>query len=352
VVHLAEESTRVILMRGETVLRVAPIIHESLESRSLPRTLVSRVLLARDEAGIPSVDRFVLTGSAQWVEAADWLRPEFPDAEVSYLDLGPLDVSEDANTDVVDRFAVSLGLAWSLLDPPEPHRWIDLLPQEIRERNLRGLAWHGVAGATLVGVCSGFLILAALGQVRLEREARAELASVQVQIAEVEDAAMRSMALAEEADEMETALARLQALADTRKLWSEVLTNAASHFRRIGGCWINVVASTKDSGMELQGMTVRRPRLAELANRMGDVVLRSATELRVRTRPVYRFELRAGKDVEDEIEAAQALAAALAASREGADPVSAAPTPDPLGGTESGPPPPPPGAGPGGSTDV
>ena len=352
IIHIADDSTRVILMQGETVLRVAPIIHESTDSPALARTLVSRVVLAQDEAGIGAVDRFLLTGAAEWIEASEWLRSEFPDAEVRYLDLGAIQVEEDANTEVIDRFSVALGLAWSLLEPSAEEGWIDLLPKEIRDRNLRGLAWHGMAMISATSVCAGFLLFAGFGLVRAERAARTELESVETQIAEVQEPAMRAMALAEEADEMERSLDRLASLAGARKIWSDLISSAGTHFRQIGGCWITVVASTKDAGMDLHGMTVRRPRLAELANRMGDVVLRSASELRVRTRPVYRFELRSGKDVESEIEAAHALAAAMAATQAAASAPTSNPGAGPISAAEEAGPPPPPGSGPDGSTDI
>ena len=350
VIHIADDTTRVILMRGSTVLRVAPIIHEAVDSPALPRTLVSRVLLAQDEAGVGPVDRFLLTGAAEWIEAAQWLRADFPDIDVRYLDLGAIHVEEDANTEVVDRFAVALGLAWSLLEPPDEAAWIDLLPKEIRERNLRGLAWHGVAMSGVIALCAAVMAFTGLGLVRAEQAARIECESVDAQIADVQEAAMRAMALAEEADEMEGALEDLASLAGARKIWSDLVSTAASHFRQIGGCWITVVASTKDAGMDLHGMTVRRPRLAELANRMGDVVLRSASELRVRTRPVYRFELRSGKDVESEIEAARALAAAMAATAAGAPRLG--PGSDSTSADEGSEPQLPPGSGPDGSTDI
>lgn len=351
VVHVGDDTTRVLLLLGNSILRIAPIIHESANSRTLPRTLVSRILLVEDEAKMRRLDRIVLTGAAQWVGAADWLQPEFPDIEVSYLEFSSIEVKEEANTDVAEQFTVAIGLAWSLLDPPPQQGWIELLPKQIQELNKNGLAWHGVATTIATGVGVGLMGLMAVGLWRAEREARAELVKVEEQIAEVEEVAFRAMEMANEADDLEQDLVRLQRLAGRRRMWSDVLTSAATNFKQIGGCWINVIADSR-GGMELQGMTVRRPRLPDLANRMGDVVLRSASELRVRTRPIYRFEFLSGPDVEQEIAAANALNAAMHAARalenRSYEPTAPAATPGNTGTS----PPPPPGKGPGGSTDT
>jgi hypothetical protein len=352
VIHIGEDATRVTLMRGGAAVWVAPVIHESARSRTLSRTLVSRILLVQDEAGIRQVDRMVLTGAAEWVEAADWLRPEFPDSEISYLPLGEVQVAEDAKTDVIEQFAVSIALAWDLLEPLPAGQRGDLLPPELAELNRRGLAWHGVALTLASGIGAGLVTLAAIGLYRAEMQARQELVRVQEEIALVEEAALRSMEMASEADDLERGLARLQRLATSRYLWSSFLTSASTQFRQVGGCWVNVLADAK-GGMELQGMTVRRPRLPDLAERLGDVVLRSATELRVRTRPIYRFELVSGPGVEKEIAASRALEAALSSAKPEAEGGGRKPPPA-SDGQAAGKDPPtmPPGHGPGGSTDA
>ncbi len=353
VIHIGEDATRVTLMRGSAPLRVAPVIHESARSRTLARTLVSRILLVQDEAGIRLVDRMILTGAAEWVEAVDWLRPEFPDAEIGYLPLGEIEIAEDAKTDVIEQFALPIALAWSLLDPFPAAQRVDLLPPELAELNRRGLAWHGVALTLATGVGAGLVTLTAIGLYRAEMRARQELVQVEAEIAQVEEVALRSMEMAAEADELTASLARLDRLASSRYLWSDFLTSASTQFRQVGGCWINVLADAK-GGMELQGMTVRRPRLPELATRMGEVVLRSATELRVRTRPIYRFELVSGPGVEKEIAASRALEAALKAANPPPQGANVNKPPTSAGAQSPGNEPPamPPGHGPGGGTDA
>lgn len=296
VVHVGDESTRVVLVAGGRVLRVAPVIHEVSDSAAILRTVVSRILLAQDESSIKEIARIVLSGAARWIGAADLLTTEFVGVKVSYLDLSELEMSDGVRAEGPEEFAVPIGLAWSLLDEPPADGWVDLLPEEIRVRNSGGLAWHGVLATVATGMGVGWLVVSGMGHLGQEDALRSQAREIEKSLVEIAPAARASVEAGAEAEALERSLDRLSRLQATRYRWSELLVNSARHYQEIGSSWITSVHGVAGENIEIQGLSTRRTKVPALAGGFDGLSLQAVNEATLRGRKVYRYELNGGGD--------------------------------------------------------
>ena len=310
IVFTGLDFSRVIFMRDGDHLGISQPIHEGFESPQALRTIYSRILFAQDEAHLPDIGRVILTGGCRQIDAQPFFAEQFPNAEVDYLALQELDLSEvDEDTENrVSTFSVPVGLAWkSLRAKSGPFYPVNFLPKARRkQQNPLELAWHGLLLLTALLVSVLFLGFKAKAQTDLIEGLHQKVRLAEQRIEENSSHLQLLDELYARIADYERNFALIDTLVARRTRASARLEEVASAFESTGGLWLERF-STSEGDLEAQvgraelsaprdifmyGKASNRARVPEIAERLGAGHIRSIIRSRIRDRTVHEFDLK------------------------------------------------------------
>ena len=269
-------------------------------------------MFGQDVSGLPEIGRVILTGGCRTADAQPFFAEQFPDAQVDYLALPELDLSQAGEQDreLVSTFAVPIGLAWKALCPKEGRLYpLNFLPRvRRRQQNPLELAWHGLAILILL-VASGFF----LGLKAREQGRGIESLNLSIQV--LEQQIQENSAYVKLVDDLYAQIADYErnfALVDTlswqRVLWGARLREASEAVDSTGGVWLkrfstvegdlDVRSEWSGGGLPppkeifIQGRASHRDRIPELSQRLSNGLVRSIVREKVRGETVYDFDMK------------------------------------------------------------
>ena len=309
IVFMGLDFSRVIFMRDGDHLGISQPIHEGFDSPQALRTIYSRILFEQDEAHLPDIGRVILTGGCRQIDAQPFFAEQFPNAEVDYLALQELDLSEvDENTENrVSAFSVPVGLAWkSLRAKSGPFYPVNFLPKARRkQQNPLELAWHGLLLLTALLVSVLFLGFKAKTQTDLIESLHQKARLAEQQIEENSSYLQLLDELYAQIADYKRNFALIDTLVARRTPASARLEEVASAFESTGGLWLERF-STSEGDLDAQvgaglsaprdifmyGKASNRARVPEIAERLGDGHIQSIIRSRIRGRTVHEFDLK------------------------------------------------------------
>jgi hypothetical protein len=299
IVYVGVESTRIILMRGDTHLHFAPLITESSDSPDLSNRLVSRILLERDSHDIATIHRVVLTGNADRTHLRETLLGRFPNTEVEYLKLGTLIRvhPKEHSVEMCSEHAIPIAAAWRALEPKNTRFFpVNLLPMDVVERRkIFKLAWHGYMTIALVFFASLFFTWHTL-KTKVEISAKRDMViEKQGRIADNAKLQSATAGLQAKIEKKKGLVTLYESLTSSGNQWTATLKDLADEIHKLKGLWFTNIESTPEGGMVITGLSLYRNRIPRLTAHFENATLKRVTQKQIRERRVYEFELHVPK---------------------------------------------------------
>jgi TolA-binding protein len=297
VVYIGCDFSRVIIMRGGEPISFVQSIREGYFSPQVCHTIFSKILLEQEEAGIPDINKIVLSGEIGMTRAYEFFSRQFPEAEVGPLTSGPLNTNflKSEEIAIFANYAVPVSIAWEVLDQKNSSFIrTNLIPRSVREsQKAFKIAWHGFA---LLGIVfCGMVIISyqGLSQYSAIKSLKHSIATKQ---ATVETLQPDLSLINQLQSQIATAKANLEFM-DTLILdpdkWSRLFSNLTLNFKNVRNIWIDNVQSTPD-GFNMIGRALARDRIPRLAENLPGVNLKRVTRVVSEDGEViYEFELTA-----------------------------------------------------------
>jgi hypothetical protein len=312
VVYVGEEYSRVIFMRQGECLALSQPIHEGLASSQVLQTVSSRILYEQDNNDLPEIGQVILSGGCLALQAQPFFAGQFPQAQVEYLAAPALELGglEEAEREQVSAFAVPIGLALKALGPQDRRRYpVNFLPRARRkQQNPFELAWHGLLLLALLAAAA--LWLGSMAQAQ-ERRLAALALSAEVLESQVRESAGYVQVVDElnaRISEGERRFALLDTLEAGRLRWAGRLGEVARAVQLTDGIWLERLTTAEGNldvrrdveaqglpraqALSLYGKSLYRDRVPELAQRLGEGLVRSSVRDQIRGRTVHQFDMR------------------------------------------------------------
>uniref|UniRef100_UPI0038B4A0C6 PilN domain-containing protein n=1 Tax=Rhodohalobacter halophilus TaxID=1812810 RepID=UPI0038B4A0C6 len=237
-------------------------------------------------------------------DATDFFRKNFPDLKVDNFKFNPdLFSCENSLKEIVPGYTTAIGIA-SLAagigrkQVPE----ITFLPEYISDRQkFFKLQWHGFILLILIGaspvVLNHYYMQYSEQISQLEQDnsrLQTDIRSIQPLVEESEDLTMQL-------GQMQNQLELLGDLSAENIRWSVTIDKFNQAAESVGGLWINSFRQNNDVIM-VDGYSLYRDRIPQLANQFDAVTLLSVRREEVREREVFYFNMMIRSVIEDDSE--------------------------------------------------
>ncbi|OYV87717.1 MAG: hypothetical protein B7Z63_01920, partial [Ignavibacteriae bacterium 37-53-5] len=237
IVYVGVEYTRLIFMRGRHLFNIAPIISEGADSFSVQNTIYSRILLGQDNLSLPRIDQVILCGECKNFDIKGFLSSLLVGAEVDYLQLHRVDVSQlpAGGADLIAQYAVPIASATrAAVGKSRSYYSADLTPYKVREsQKIFKLAWHGLLLAILVfGSTFFFTYNYASNQNEISR-VRSDIIVKRAQAAEVAVLKSQISTVQSQFGKYSTAIAILDSLTPNTERWSDLMGSLSRSISRV-----------------------------------------------------------------------------------------------------------------------
>ncbi len=295
IVYVGVEYTRLIFMRGRHLFNIAPIISEGADSFSVQNTIYSRILLGQDNLSLPRIDQVILCGECKNFDIKGFLSSLLVGAEVDYLQLHRVDVSQlpAGGADLIAQYAVPIASATrAAVGKSRSYYSADLTPNRIREsQKIFKLAWHGLLLAILVfGSTFFFTYNYASNQNEISR-VRSDIIVKRAQAAEVAVLKSKISTVQSQFGKYSTAIAILDSLTPNTERWSDLMGSLSRSISRVGSIWLTDIHELKPGQYYVEGYSVYRDRIPRFAQLYRGSVLRKVTIAEIRNKTVYDFQI-------------------------------------------------------------
>ncbi len=295
IVYVGIEYTRLIFMRGRHLFNIAPIISEGADSFSVQNTIYSRILLGQDNLSLPRIDQVILCGECKNFDIKGFLSSLLVGAEVDYLQLHRVDVSQlpAGGADLIPQYAVPIASATrAAVGKSKSYYSADLTPTKVREsQKIFKLAWHGLLLAILVfGSTFYFTYNYSFNQNEIAR-IRSDIVVKRVQAAEVAALKSQITSVQSQFGKYSTAIAILDSLTPNTERWSDLMGSLSRSVRDVGSMWLTDVHQIREGLYYLEGFSVYRDRIPRFAQLYPGSILRKVTIADIRNKPVYDFQI-------------------------------------------------------------
>jgi Tfp pilus assembly protein PilN len=299
VIHVSEDTTRFIVMRGRIVEYIAPPIQQGASDAHLVSTLYNRIELTAESAGYLSADHVVLSGQAEDIGLKEEILENSPNVIFHSLKRLRIGHSEDeAILGAMHDYILPISVACQQLQPKSDLFYrMNVLPERIREgQKIFKLAWHGVVLLALL-----FLVAAGLTMLSLQRLSEAsaltrtvdyERAQVEEQkaiIAQIDALEQRSAAILEATNTLDTLLVNSE-------LWSETLDTLAQAARGNGDTWVSEMKIEKDGGTTVSGYALSRASIPSFSTAIGTSALREVSVTKIGEKRLFKYDIRLDTD--------------------------------------------------------
>ncbi|PKD44601.1 PilN domain-containing protein [Rhodohalobacter barkolensis] len=301
-VQFSPDKCRMVFVRGHEILQVSPVINEGTNDKNFLNTIFSKVLFQLDTGEIPGLDRFVIYNNTIGEDATDFFRKNFPDLKVEDFRFdSELITYEEGIKDIIPGYTTAIGIATTAANiGNSEYPTVSFLPEYISDRQkIFKLQWHGFILLVLIGaspiVLNHFYQQYAGEIEQLEQQNN----RLQSEIQQLQPLVEESEELTMQLGQMQNQLQLLGDLSAENIKWSVTVDHFNRAAEEVGGLWINSFRQNNDVIM-VDGYSLNRERIPQLANQFDSVTLLSVSREEVREREVFFFNMMIRSVIEDE----------------------------------------------------
>jgi hypothetical protein len=295
VVYVGIEYTRLLFLRGKHLFNIAPIISEGADSYSVQNTIYSRILLGQDNLGLPRIDRVILCGECKNFDIKGFLSSLLVGAEVDYLQLPRLDISQlpPGGDELIPQFAIPIATAIRAVAPKLKNFYVaDLTPSMVVEsQKIFKLAWHGLVLAVFVFGSTFFFTYRYAGNQSQILRIRSDVSMKKVQADEVNALKAQIANIQGQFSKYSEATTLLDSLMPNTERWSTVMSSLSQTIDRVGGMWLTDVHQLNSGMYSVEGLSLYRDRIPKFVMTYPGSVLRKVTIADIRGKTVYDFQV-------------------------------------------------------------
>lgn len=294
IVHIEDEFTRLVFLKGKDLLHISALIHENAASPRFFEVIARRLIYEQDEAGITGISRILLSGKACRLNALEFFATNFESCTVDYLSssgVGRLPTEGDQK-EVFSEYAVAIAMAWKLLQPKNSNfEQLNLLPQHIRDQQeILKLDATGVVLLLVTGIATFFLTWQIM---KVKSEARLleiKYKTTKEQIEKNKRTIDQVLDMEQQTTQLKAGLSLADSLArghDELLDFLKALNASVGETKKI---WINEIIKQQD-GYLVKGESLQREQIPMLADKLGGANLKKVTRRENSGSKVYTFEL-------------------------------------------------------------
>ncbi|HAC14623.1 MAG TPA: hypothetical protein DCE78_01580, partial [Bacteroidetes bacterium] len=301
IVHVEDQTTRIIFMHGREFHSILPEITEGSNSNKVVNTIFSKILFEVDRGKIPTLDRIIITGSTVQGSLQQFLTEQFLDVEISAFEFSgdKVEVLETVAGEY-KKYKMAIGAAWAALDTQRK----DFLPLSfvpkyvLTRQQVFKLSWHGYLLLGLIAATPLLLNTFYIQKRDIIQDNTYTISQINQQTEQVLIIANEVDRLATEFTMFDNQVKLLDTLSYNSLKWSRTLgvVNAAS--QSIEGYWLRSVQSS-DENLIIQGTSLHRDRIPQLSNQFETAIIQQVTERDYRGVTVYDFTILVTQVVSD-----------------------------------------------------
>ncbi len=294
IVHIEEDFSRVIFLKGRQIYHITPVIHKGSLSKDVLEVIYSRIIFAQDHHFIPELNKILVAGHSSKLKAKYYFRQKFPSAITGYINSRKMQSKlrfKDRGL-LFSRYAVPIALAWKALQRrTRTSKTLNLLPEYIVEsKRVPSLAVHGYLLLLALAV-TAFAFTWTLVAKNLEiRKVTSRVENLRMQIESNRSLTERVHTFDDKIIDLEN---KIKLVADFSQGYTETLDFLEllnRSVQRVGNIWINEVAKHNQT-VRIQGMALRRESIPMLANALGGANLKKVTRGEYLDQRVFVFHM-------------------------------------------------------------
>ena len=301
IVHVEDQTTRIIFMHGREFHSILPEITEGSNSNKVVNTIFSKILFEVDRGKIPTLDRIIITGSTVKGTLQQFLTDQFLDVEINEFEFSgeKVEVLETVAGEY-KKYKLSIGAAWSALDTQRKDFIpLSFVPKYVLTRQqVFKLNWHGYILLALIAATPMVLNIFYIQKRDIIQDNTYTISQIEQQTEQVRIIANEVDRLAAEYTKFNTQVQLLDTLSYNSLKWSRTLTivNAAS--QSIEGYWLRSIQSSGEN-LVVQGTSLHRDRIPQLSNQFETAIIQQVTEREYRGVTLYDFTILVTQVVSD-----------------------------------------------------
>ena len=292
VIQFGENASRVLFLKGDQLWIVSPIIKEGVKDPRFLNTIFSKILFQLDTGEVPNLDRLILCNNSLGQKSIEFFEDRFQDLNISEFDFSDevFDTGE-INEASLPSFTTAIGAAWAASGfEKEKFPDISFLPSYILDRQkIFKLQWHGFLLLFLIlitPIVSNHFYTQNAAEIE---RVRGEVNSLNAQIQYLEPTVQRYNEISSQLEQIQAKLALLAELNKGTLRWSENLGKLNSGVEDVNSIWLTSMNTNDDGSVQLQGYSMYRERIPELANIFSRATLLNVSSDEIREREVYEF---------------------------------------------------------------
>ncbi len=299
--QIGKTKSRLLFLRGKKLIQVSPVINEGYDDKNYLNTIFSKILFQIDTGEVPGLDQLIIYNNVKGMAVLDFFRESFSELRVEQFKFDDEKIFYGNNlSSTIPNYTTAIGLA-EVAARADITKKINLsfLPSYvIDQQKIFSLQWHGIFLLVLIGLFP--VLLNHFYQQNRDQIMSLETESSQLtqMITNVEPLVTRSDEVSLELSSLQDQLTLLQELNENNIKWTVTLDSFNRAVQNTGSLWVTSFRQNDDVIM-IDGLSLFRQRIPELASRFETVTLLNVRKQEVREREIYSFSMMIRDVVDD-----------------------------------------------------
>ena len=279
VVMIAADYSKVFFMKGMEIGTIIPTINEGSNSPTVCETIFSKLLFELDSKNIERIDRFILVGDVDRVDAENFYQGRFQKVEIERLHFYNIQLSEDIQHLAPEEtaYAQAIALAYKAINLKSPAQYgSNLLPDKVREQqSMYRISWHGTVMLVVLFLCVLFLTHESSQKGQAIRLARHSLKDMNAEIDRLANVKAEVDSMQGVITNLEESTAILDSLSSSTVRWSPTLERLSEAYNIIDGFKLVKINNSAANVLVVEAESNSREKVADLERFMSNSNLES-----------------------------------------------------------------------------
>ena len=293
IIYIENDFSRIVFMKGESLLHCSELINESIKSSLLLDIIYSKMIYEQDQYNVPEVKNIFLAGKCLEINAHFFFEIICDSTNIQYINSKKIAnfTDQTGNNKIFSEYALPISLAWKTLEIKN-NKLIqsNLLPSYIVDRQkILKLAYHSYILIALLAIAAfsfTWKIISTQNEIRSVQQKKefllTHLSLLQQDVDEV-------YLLQGKIYNIRLAMTLMDSLGTNYNYFIRFLDNLNKHVKNTKSIWIKEIKSIKD-GYVVRGMAMKSESISQLSDSLGNINLRKVIHKNLGNNKIYEFE--------------------------------------------------------------